>query len=245
VRTAPNSVSSRRCVPALRRQGHAAHFPTKVQTGRGPHGISLPTRGSASACDSIAARQALGGVFPSGRVWPPRKPPPHTPARTASTFGGNPLANRTAKAVLASFCKPWLLRSGANDIAAAEAKTRFRSTAIPPVLSEVRGEDCWSRQGRGAIGDRRQRLRDHKLLTVGPRQCLGRFHRAADRHRCRNRASVACLERACVQLSGGQLNDAGDERLSATSSIRRPARRTSWRNMLIASVGAMKQTEGT
>ena len=132
-----------------------------------------------------------------------------TPGSHGSTFGGNPLAVAAANAVLDVMLKPGFFEHAQKMSLLLKQKLASVIDRHPKVVSEVRGEGLLI--GVKAVvpsGDLVAALRAEKLLTVGAGDNVVRFLPPLIVTEAEIEQSVACLERACVALSGSPLKQA-------------------------------------
>src|SRR6201991_381095 len=208
VRSAPNSFFK-----ALRQlcddNGLLVVF-DEVQTGMGRTGELFAYKRLGVTPDVMSLAKALGGGFPIGAVLATAEAASGmTPGSHGSTFGGNPLAIASANAVLDVMLKPGFFDHVQKMSLLLKQKLASVVDRYPAVLSEVRGEGLLI--GVKAVvpsGDLVNALRDQKLLTVGAGDNVVRFLAPLIVTEAEIDQSVACLERACVALSGGQLKKA-------------------------------------
>src|ERR1700754_379421 len=182
----------------------------EVQTGMGRTGELFAYKRLGVTPDVMSLAKALGGGFPIGAVLATAEAASGmTPGSHGSTFGGNPLAIASANAVLDVMLKPGFFDHVQKMSLLLKQKLASVVDRYPAVLSEVRGEGLLI--GVKAVvpsGDLVNALRDQKLLTVGAGDNVVRFLAPLIVTEAEIDQSVACLERACVALSGGQLKKA-------------------------------------
>jgi acetylornithine/N-succinyldiaminopimelate aminotransferase len=182
----------------------------EVQTGMGRTGDLFAYRRIGVAPDVMSLAKALGGGFPIGACLATAEAASGmTPGSHGSTFGGNPLAIAAANAVLDVMLKPGFFDHVQKMSLLLKQKLASVVDRYPGVLAEVRGEGLLI--GVKAVvpsGDLVNALREEKLLTVGAGENVVRFLAPLIVTEAEIEQSVACLERACAALSGGQLKKA-------------------------------------
>ncbi len=182
----------------------------EVQTGMGRTGDLFAYKRLGVTPDIMPLAKALGGGFPIGACLATADAASGmTPGSHGSTFGGNPLAIASANAVLDVMLKPGFFDHVQKMSLLLKQKLASVVDRYPAVLSEVRGEGLLI--GVKAVvpsGDLVNALRDQKLLTVGAGDNVVRFLAPLVVSEAEIDQSIACLERACVALSGGQLKKA-------------------------------------
>ena len=193
----------------------------EVQTGMGRTGDLFAYQRLGVTPDIMSLAKALGGGFPIGACLATAEAAAGmTPGSHGSTFGGNPLAVAAANAVLDVMLKPGFFDHVQKMSLLLKQKLASVVDRYPTVLSEVRGEGLLI--GLKAVvpsGDLVNALRDQKLLTVGAGDNVVRFLPPLIVTEAEIEEAVQRLERACVALSGGQLQKAaGDEHGAAAFS---------------------------
>jgi acetylornithine/N-succinyldiaminopimelate aminotransferase len=182
----------------------------EVQTGMGRTGELFAYRRLGVTPDVMSLAKALGGGFPIGACLATADAAAGmTPGSHGSTFGGNPLAVAAANAVLDVMLKPGFFEHAQKMSLLLKQKLASVIDRHPKVLSEVRGEGLLI--GVKAVvpsGDLVAALRAEKLLTVGAGDNVVRFLPPLIVTEAEIEQSVACLERACVALSGSPLKQA-------------------------------------
>src|SRR6266567_7785360 len=182
----------------------------EVQTGMGRTGDLFAHRRFGITPDVMSLAKALGGGFPIGACLATAEAASGmTPGSHGSTFGGNPLAVAAANAVLDVMLKPGFFDHVQKMSLLLKQKLASVVDRHPEVLSEVRGEGLLI--GVRTVvpsGDLVNALREEKLLTVGAGDNVVRFLAPLIVSEAEIEQSVACLERACVALSAGQLKKA-------------------------------------
>ena len=182
----------------------------EVQTGMGRTGDLFAYKRTGVTPDVMSLAKALGGGFPIGACLATAEAAAGmTPGSHGSTFGGNPLAIAAANAVLDVMLKPGFFDHVQKMSLLLKQKLASVVDRYPTVLAEVRGEGLLI--GVKAVvpsGDLVNALREQKLLTVGAGDNVVRFLAPLIVSEAEIEQSVACLERACVELSSGQLKKA-------------------------------------
>ena len=182
----------------------------EVQTGMGHTGDLFAYKRTGVTPDVMSLAKALGGGFPIGACLATAEAAAGmTPGSHGSTFGGNPLAIAAANAVLDVMLKPGFFDHVQKMSLLLKQKLASVVDRYPTVLAEVRGEGLLI--GVKAVvpsGDLVNALREQKLLTVGAGDNVVRFLAPLIVSEAEIEQSVACLERACVELSSGQLKKA-------------------------------------
>ena len=182
----------------------------EVQTGMGRTGDLFAYKRLGVTPDIMPLAKALGGGFPIGACLATAEAASGmTPGSHGSTFGGNPLAIAAANAVLDVMLKPGFFDHVQKMSLLLKQKLASVVDRYPTVLAEVRGEGLLI--GVKAVvpsGDLVNALRDQKLLTVGAGDNVVRFLAPLIVTEAEIEESVQRLERACVALSGGQLQKA-------------------------------------
>ena len=182
----------------------------EVQTGMGRTGDLFAYKRIGVTPDVMSLAKALGGGFPIGACLATAEAAAGmTPGSHGSTFGGNPLAIAAANAVLDVMLKPGFFDHVQKMSLLLKQKLASVVDRYPTVLAEVRGEGLLI--GVKAVvpsGDLVNALREQKLLTVGAGDNVVRFLAPLIVSEAEIEQSVACLERACAALSGGQLKKA-------------------------------------
>ena len=182
----------------------------EVQTGMGRTGDLFAYKRLGVTPDIMPLAKALGGGFPIGACLATAEAASGmTPGSHGSTFGGNPLAIAAANAVLDVMLKPGFFDHVQKMSLLLKQKLASVVDRYPTVLSEVRGEGLLV--GVKAVvpsGDLVNALRDQKLLTVGAGDNVVRFLAPLIVSEAEIEESVQRLERACMALSGGQLQKA-------------------------------------
>ena len=182
----------------------------EVQTGMGRTGDLFAYKRLGVTPDIMPLAKALGGGFPIGACLATAEAASGmTPGSHGSTFGGNPLAIAAANAVLDVMLKPGFFDHVQKMSLLLKQKLASVVDRYPTVLSEVRGEGLLI--GVKAVvpsGDLVNALRDQKLLTVGAGDNVVRFLAPLIVTEAEIEESVQRLERACMALSGGQLQKA-------------------------------------
>src|SRR3954447_12732335 len=182
----------------------------EVQTGMGRTGELFAYKRLGVTPDVMPLAKALGGGFPIGACLATSEAASGmTPGSHGSTFGGNPLAIAAANAVLDVMLKPGFFDHVRKMSLLLKQKLASVVDRYPGVLADVRGEGLLV--GVKAVvpsGDLVNALRDQKLLTVGAGDNVVRFLAPLIVNESEIDQSIACLERACVVLSGGQLKKA-------------------------------------
>jgi acetylornithine/N-succinyldiaminopimelate aminotransferase len=182
----------------------------EVQTGMGRTGDLFAYKRIGVTPDVMSLAKALGGGFPIGACLATAEAAAGmTPGSHGSTFGGNPLAIAAANAVLDVMLKAGFFAHVQKMSLLLKQKLASVVDRYPTVLAEVRGEGLLI--GVKAVvpsGDLVNALREQKLLTVGAGDNVVRFLAPLIVSEAEIEQSVACLERACVALSSGQLKKA-------------------------------------
>ncbi len=183
----------------------------EVQTGMGRTGDLFAYKRIGVTPDIMPLAKALGGGFPIGACLATAEAASGmTPGSHGSTFGGNPLAIAAANAVLDVMLKPGFFDHVQKMSLLLKQKLASVVDRYPTVLvGSARRGPSDRRQGRGAVGRSRQRVARPETAHRRRRRQCGALPGAVDRERSRDRRSPsACLERACVALSGDQLKKA-------------------------------------
>src|SRR4029450_6758625 len=182
----------------------------EVQTGMGRTGDLFAYKRVGVTPDVMSLAKEVGGGFAIGAgLATAAAASGMTPGSHGSTFGGNPLAIAAANAVLDVMLKPGFFDHVQKMSLLLKQKLGSVVDRYPAVLAEVRGEGLLV--GVKAVvpsGDLVNALRDQKLLTVGAGDNVVRFLAPLIVSESEIDQSIACLERACVALSGGQLKKA-------------------------------------
>jgi acetylornithine/N-succinyldiaminopimelate aminotransferase len=185
----------------------------EVQTGMGRTGELFAYQRLGVTPDVMPLAKALGGGFPIGACLATAEAAAGmTPGSHGSTFGGNPLAVAAANAVLDVMLKPGFFRHVQKMSLLLKQKLASVVDRHPGVLAEVRGEGLLI--GVKAVvpsGDLVTALRNEKLLTVGAGDNVVRFLPPLIVTEAEIDESVVRLERACVALSGHQLQRAAGQ----------------------------------
>src|ERR1700724_1464969 len=185
----------------------------EVQTGMGRTGELFAYKRTGVTPDVMSLAKALGGGFPIGACLATADAAAGmTPGSHGSTFGGNPLAVAAANAVLDVMLKPGFFEHAQKMSLLLKQKLASVVDRHPGVLSEVRGEGLLI--GLKAVvpsTDLVTVLREQNLLTVGAGENVVRFLPPLIVTEAEIDQSVACLERACVALSGGPLKNAAEQ----------------------------------
>src|SRR5712672_3132724 len=182
----------------------------EVQTGMGRTGDLFAYKRLGVTPDIMSLAKALGGGFPIGACLATADAASGmTPGSHGSTFGGNPLAVAAANAVLDVMLKPGFFEHAQKMSLLLKQKLASVVDRYPGVLADVRGEGLLI--GVKAVvpsADLVNALRDQKLLTVGAGDNVVRFLAPLIVTEAEIKQSVACLDRACVALSGEKLKKA-------------------------------------
>jgi acetylornithine/N-succinyldiaminopimelate aminotransferase len=185
----------------------------EVQTGMGRTGELFAYQRLGVTPDVMPLAKALGGGFPIGACLATAEAAAGmTPGSHGSTFGGNPLAVAAANAVLDVMLEPGFFRHVQKMSLLLKQKLASVVDRNPGVLAEVRGEGLLI--GVKAVvpsGDLVAALRNEKLLTVGAGDNVVRFLPPLIVGEAEIDESVVRLERACVALSGHQLQRAAGQ----------------------------------
>jgi acetylornithine/N-succinyldiaminopimelate aminotransferase len=185
----------------------------EVQTGMGRTGELFAYQRLGVTPDVMPLAKALGGGFPIGACLATAEAAAGmTPGSHGSTFGGNPLAVAAANAVLDVMLEPGFFRHVQKMSLLLKQKLASVVDRHPRVLAEVRGEGLLI--GVKAVvpsGDLVTALRNEKLLTVGAGDNVVRFLPPLIVTEAEIDESVVRLERACVALSGHQLQRAAGQ----------------------------------
>jgi len=185
----------------------------EVQTGMGRTGELFAYQRLGVTPDVMPLAKALGGGFPIGACLATAEAAAGmTPGSHGSTFGGNPLAVAAANAVLDVMLEPGFFRHVQKMSLLLKQKLASVVDRNPGVLAEVRGEGLLI--GVKAVvpsGDLVAALRNEKLLTVGAGDNVVRFLPPLIVTEAEIDESVVRLERACVALSGHQLQRAAGQ----------------------------------
>src|ERR1700685_239582 len=185
----------------------------EVQTGMGRTGELFAHQRFGVTPDVMSLAKALGGGFPIGACLATADAAAGmTPGSHGSTFGGHPLAVAGANAVLDVMLKPGFFEHVQKMSLLLKQKLASVVDRHPDVLAEVRGEGLLI--GVKAVvpsGDLVTALRDQKLLTVGAGDNVVRFLPPLIVNEAEIEEAVQRLERACVALSGNQLQRAAGQ----------------------------------
>ncbi|MGH6705106.1 MAG: aspartate aminotransferase family protein [Bradyrhizobium sp.] len=185
----------------------------EVQTGMGRTGELFAYQRLGVTPDVMPLAKALGGGFPIGACLATAEAAAGmTPGSHGSTFGGNPLAVAAANAVMDVMLEPGFFRHVQKMSLLLKQKLASVVDRHPGVLAEVRGEGLLI--GVKAVvpsGDLVAALRNEKLLTVGAGDNVVRFLPPLIVGEAEIDESVVRLERACVALSGHQLQRAAGQ----------------------------------
>src|SRR5450755_475999 len=185
----------------------------EVQTGMGRTGDLFAYKRLGVVPDIMPLAKALGGGFPIGACLASAEAASGmTPGSHGSTFGGNPLAIAAANAVLDVMLKPGFFEHAQKMSLLLKQKLASVVDRYPGVLAEVRGEGLLI--GLKAVvpsGDLVAALRDQRLLTVGAGENVVRFLPPLIVNEAEIEEAVQRLDRACVALSGNQLQRAAGQ----------------------------------
>src|ERR1700722_430424 len=185
----------------------------EVQTGMGRTGELFAHKRVGVTPDVMSLAKALGGGFPIGACLATAEAAAGmTPGSHGSTFGGNPLAVAAANAVLDVMLKPGFLERVQKMSLLFKQKLASVVDRHPAVLADVRGEGLLI--GVTAVvpsGDLGTALRDQKRLTVGAGDNVVRFLPPLIVTEAEIEDAVQRLDRACVALSGNQLQRAAGQ----------------------------------
>src|SRR3984893_3858868 len=185
----------------------------EVQTGMGRTGDLFAYKRVGVTPDVMSLAKALGGGFPIGACLATAEAAAGmTPGSHGSTFGGNPLAVAAANAGLDGMLKPGFFEHAQQMSLLLKQKLASVVDRHPDVLAEVRGEGLLI--GLKAVvpsGDLVNALGEQKLLTVGAGENVVRLLPPLIVTEAELEEAVQRLDRACVALSGNQLQRAAGQ----------------------------------
>jgi acetylornithine/N-succinyldiaminopimelate aminotransferase len=187
----------------------------EVQTGIGRLGEMFGYQKIGVTPDVMALAKGLGAGFPIGAVLATEEAAKGmTPGTHGSTFGGNPLAWRSATAVLDVVEKPGFLDHVRSSPCCSNQRLAEIKDRHPTVIAEVRGEGPFDRTERAKfrMSELIDAFRAEKLLAVGAGDNVARLVpplivTEAEGRRS-DRPGRSCLRRGrCAPKSGPMTGD--------------------------------------